>query len=448
MKRIVQDKSIFGDTYKVTLNNVVIREIDIVKQEIDIAGDTYIIIFDCDGQVIGKVYEYLNVKNGSDTLSSRRQMGFVLKLFYIYMEIIDKKIVELDDNDYKNLSQFIHGERISGNHIEIEHRDYRSNETHNIYMSALRQYLSWLGFDKTLVFKTRVIGTAVTGHGHLAHTRVSDSKKYVLSKKSNKNSRFVPKYISVEEYGIIVKYIENVRSQFKRRNSVIIDLMYMNGLRLGEVLGLTLEDVQLHPNGMGDGLLLLRNRTSDTEDQSAKGCIRIRDTSEYEHPNYTKEDIGYQKIHLAGPIMSELKQYINESKSILDKSEKKIDNYLKYAKADSVEGKRHNYYVFLNKNHTPLTSVGWGKTLKKVFKAAHIELDVKHKKNNLSHRFRHGYAMFMIEEMKMEIHQVQVLMRHKSIESTRIYYNPKEETILNHSKEIQENILKKINVEN
>lgn len=50
--------------------------------------------------------------------------------------------------------------------------------------------------------------------------------------------------------------------------------------------------------------------------------------------------------------------------------------------------------------------------------------------------------MYLIEVEGKKIHGVKVKMRHKSIKSTEIYYNPKEEDILEEQLLIQKNLQK------
>ncbi|MGL5822395.1 MAG: hypothetical protein ACRCYE_12390 [Sarcina sp.] len=98
----------------------------------------------------------------------------------------------------------------------------------------------------------------------------------------------------------------------------------------------------------------------------------------------------------------------------------------------------------MNKNGGVLSSSGWNKRLKKIYNSCEIEVDSNNKRVNLSHRFRHGYAMFLRKLGKDALYIMRKL-RHRSLSSTMKYFNPTDEDILNESKEIidyMEKILK------
>ena len=145
--------------------------------------------------------------------------------------------------------------------------------------------------------------------------------------------------------------------------------------------------------------------------------------------------------------MNDIYRYKELSRDIESLSEKKIENIFNESQADSVEGNDNNFYLFLNKNGTPLSSAGWNKIMKEIFNKLSIQLDVDVRKNNLSHRFRHGFAMFLIKNENKSIEYVQKQMRHRSITSTLIYYNPEEQEILKDTLKIQNHIRKQLEVE-
>ncbi|WP_349392906.1 tyrosine-type recombinase/integrase [Clostridium perfringens] len=103
--------------------------------------------------------------------------------------------------------------------------------------------------------------------------------------------------------------------------------------------------------------------------------------------------------------------------------------------------------MFLNKNGMPLSVNGWNKFLKSIFNRLNIVVDKGSKKNNLSHRFRHGYAMYLINNENRSIEYVKEKMRHASVQSTMIYYNPTEEEKLKDTKNIEDAIRIKIGIE-
>lgn len=141
-------------------------------------------------------------------------------------------------------------------------------------------------------------------------------------------------------------------------------------------------------------------------------------------------------------MYEEILEYIEESHSKF--IEKYPRNYINtYADMVSYNNElESNHYIFLNRYGRILSDQTWGNKLKKYFIAANIPLDIGVKKNNLSHRFRHGFAMFhaRFSEHPVDVLTLQKLMRHKNISSTMIYYNLTEEDELQIKTEFQEEL--------
>ena len=98
-----------------------------------------------------------------------------------------------------------------------------------------------------------------------------------------------------------------------------------------------------------------------------------------------------------------------------------------YADIVSVRDKPEtNHYIFLNRYGRILSDQTWNNTLKKYFEVAGIPIDVDVRENNLSHRFRHGFAMVHARFSKhpADALSLQKMLRHKSLSSTMVYYNP------------------------
>lgn len=100
----------------------------------------------------------------------------------------------------------------------------------------------------------------------------------------------------------------------------------------------------------------------------------------------------------------------------------------------------------MNKNGGVLSVSGWNKRLKDIYRQCGIEIDCGNKKNNLSHRFRHGYAMALREQGR-DVLYIMRKLRHASLASTYVYFNPTEEDILKETKVIIDQMQKKIREE-
>ena len=115
------------------------------------------------------------------------------------------------------------------------------------------------------------------------------------------------------------------------------------------------------------------------------------------------------------------------------------------AKADAVDlfktNKTENYYVFLNSKGTPLSNVSWSQELRDVFVGVGLTVDSHSKNDNLSHRFRHGFVMHLIHDLKLPREKVMARSRHRSYSGLDAYYNPTTSDLVNMKQEIEDIIL-------
>jgi len=252
---------------------------------------------------------------------------------------------------------------------------------------------------------------------HLHGYRISESvpKKYLE----------VPRYISVEEF---IKIIKQIRNKYTIQEEIIIRLMFQLGLRIGEVLGLTSDDLKtIKVDGNYYPMIFLRNRVSDNKKyQSAKSCMKVADSSQYKTQDYKTANYGYQKISCTDDLFELINKYIEDKHSFC--FNKHPDNYEKYMTADRVRRpfkfEQSNYYVFINSIGRRLSQTSWNVILRKILLEVDLNIDRDIKKHNLNHRFRHGFAMFNIRYLNANILQLQERLRHKSVQSVYKYYRP------------------------
>lgn len=228
-----------------------------------------------------------------------------------------------------------------------------------------------------------------------------------------------PTAITISEYRTLLDVIGKRDGDPARP---MVRLMFEHGLRIGEVLGLTLEDVTAgaSPDGEPRYSLKLRDRVSDKPDQHAKTVLKVRNRKQYGSADYAKRNVGYQEVFISESAFDDLSAYIEAAHD--DGPSEKRD-------ADGVSGADDNSYVFLNTRGRPLSSNLWNKRLRSLFSEAGIPVDREARKTNLNHRFRHGYAMMLIHELKLDDFAVMTLMRHRSIASTEVYDKPTAEQV-------------------
>lgn len=282
------------------------------------------------------------------------------------------------------------------------------------------------GFSSTTLFDT--IKTEVSlGYGFFAHAKKGTNERYTENKIVGETGKSVPKYIKPYEYERVIEIVEE---NYGLREKVIINLMYNYGLRLGEVLGLTFEDIE--PKNRSHYRIILRDRVSDKPTQRSKGVMTPQTVDDYNNRVYNTEgnSRGYQVVIIDEDMAELIQEYIDESRDdiVLSRSSKKRENLYSKTIADRVGTipllNNENQYIFLNYQHyTPLSQSGWNYVLRKIFDEAGISVDKNKKETNLSHRFRHAFAMKLVKKGAREF-ELQEALRHTSPESCKVYYNP------------------------
>ncbi len=421
IKTILDDKN----------NEINKRKVSIPLYQIEYNGFLYFILYDDNMNVIQPAYEYLNFNLKENPLTTRSKSAFALRLLYCFLSLSKYDIKKINERIFKELLFFLRG--ININPKEYEMKTQRSAHTVNGYLSIYRTYFGINNIKCNALFRSH-ISQSTTNIGN-DFTSMIERKKYDNNLKISKvRSGIVPRYISPEDFRRIYKLALNKKDKTAQ---LIMHLMYGYGLRLGEVLGITMEDItEIYDNNTLVPVIILRNRISDKKFQFAKNLIHVLDKRQYESSDYYNSKY---KIIITYDLYELLLEYIEETHSFA--IEKYANNYAAgIADIVSIRNKPDtNHYVFLNRYGRVLSDQTWNNKLKKYFKDANIPLDLEIRENNLSHRFRHGFAMFhaRFSEHPVDVLTLQKLLRHKSISSTMIYYNPTIEDEFNIKTEFQ-----------
>ena len=250
-------------------DELLIKKTIIVRISKKYKNKIYLFLIDNNGKVIDEVFKFINIYCDYMDVNRKSQILNALKLLYSFLDIFSKDIKNLDKRDIRELSDFILGTSIDGYESEG-----RSISSFNLYMDNIRFFFRYLGIENEFLFEQRTVVSIKSGYGVLAHTKNYSINKYTTNKsKSNLNHETVPKYIKFDEYKNIIKMIVSDNNKNSLRNRIIVELMFTTGLRIGEVLGLTLEDLVECTNNKEYGTLYIRNRTSDKIYQHAKGKL-------------------------------------------------------------------------------------------------------------------------------------------------------------------------------
>lgn len=396
-------------------------------------GKVYRYLYDSDMIVISDVFRFINFN--LVTISSVNHILLTLtslKLLYSYLELFHLNLEFLTKDDVKKMVLFLKGESVKGVLYDLDLKTKRSDNTINLYFSIYRKYVEYLGFrDSVLLKKIKYKMSYVLEDNQ----NQIEGFKYETSVKSYKNTLTTPKYISINDFKSIIRVI---RYDYTIREECIVRLMFESGLRIGEVLGLTNEDIEETDTGAN---LYIRNRLSDSKDQLAKTCMNVYSLDQYLSSSYKTKGYGYQIVSISSSLMDLINDYVNEFH--MGSTEKFQDNYSTKNIADIVTKKycdSNNFYLFINSIGKPLSVNLWNIMLRKIFSKANIDIDKRKRENNLNHRFRHGFAMFLVKYKHKEAHEVMELLRQRNINSVLYYYNPTDEDIIQMKEDITNSI--------
>ncbi len=186
--------------------------------------------------------------------------------------------------------------------------------------------------------------------------------------KSPKQPQNLPKYLSEEE---VLKLLDiELKHPLDYRNKAMLELLYATGMRVSEMLDLTMSSVNL-------------------KDESIKVMGKGK-----------KERI----IPLADITIKYLKMYIDEYRAYILKT-------------------KESNYLFVNYNGKRMSRQGFYKILKQICQKCHIDKEIS------PHILRHSFATHLINN-GADLRVIQELLGHENISTTEIYSHISKQKIL------------------
>lgn len=415
--------SLFKKSYYDSTNKLLFQEtIDFKIYKKKINNFTYFILYDLNMEIIKPVYKFINSEIIEQSFNTREKSIYALRFLYCFLAFTKTSIKDLDQSKIDQLKLFLLGYSLENGSYVLELETIRGNSTVNGYLNIYRSYFNYLNINIEYLVKTKTTNILKPSTIYEKQERI---QKYESNLKTSTPANRVPKYISTKDFS---KIINEIRKDNNLQAECIVRLMYQFGLRLGEVLGLTFEDLkEINLDNKLYPVLHLRNRLSDKSFQKAKSCLVINNSSQYKSKDYKTENFGYQKVFITYDIYELINNYIDLHHTKIKKT--KNNRYKEYVLADKTVRNKYvdnNYYIFINSRGTILSNQSWNKYIKSIFKKVGLKTDKKKKENNLNHRFRHGFAMFHVKHKNTPLIELKKLMRHAQVSSTMIYFNPTE----------------------
>lgn len=433
--RFEKRRKIHSRTDYDTEGNIILqRTADFRLKEIPMAdGTVYYAVMGMDGMPIHAAHQYLNQHLLANRCSdnTRRKYASVLVKLYSFCYLMDFEIGNLGSEGVHQLVAFLQENGPSA----------CSNETVNSYLAMIREYFNYYHIENPTLFAKHLIEQSECALDGIAFT--SKLCKYDINLKTNPyRQNEVPRYISEDDYK---KLITEAQKDKDWTAVMLMHLMFRYGMRLGECLGLTEEDVVTMPiNGRSIPTLIVRNRLTDKPDQKAKVKFVPNSKNDYNNPSYIKEwrkdPYSHYYLNESADFFPALQRFV---KSMHEMGEQHPEKY-KTSVADIVCPKEctleENHYIFLNHLGKRLSAQNWNKKLRTYFTRVGISVDSGSRQNNLSHRFRHGFAMMHAPYMTPA--ELKELMHHRSISSTMVYFNPTQEDKYNNISALENDIYK------
>ena len=380
-------------------------------------GKRVFLLYDDDMRVIPGTYAFLNIRMLDKSANSRRKAAGQLRRLYCFLALTGRSIDSIDDSLLSELLQFLEGVGFDAGGISL--KTHRCNNNVNEHLSTYRKYFDFLDVECKALRRTRSLRGKPSLDSGLAPVQRA---RYANNlPRRGYCERSTPKYISPSEFAAL---IDCARRACDDAGEIIMTLMYLYGLRIGETLGLTIEDVDEElVDGSLEPVLIVRNRASDRDFQHAKGKRIPLSASEYGSRAYAESQ---DEILIDRGTHERLVGYVNKAHS-LAAAERPSDYDLGRADTASPQrGSEGNRYIFLNRYGRPLSGQTWGNRLKSYFAQAGVPLGWDRGRDNLSHRFRHGFAMLHAHFRRDPVGalELQKLLRHRWLSSTMVYYNP------------------------
>ncbi len=257
-------------------------------------------------------------------------------------------------------------------YLEDIYQYLKYQETKKIYDPILIKhkdvisYLEYLDKDNYSIYSVvRKISAIRLFHHYL-------SKIYNIENVANKieNPRFykkLPNVLSIEEVDMLLNI--ELKDEFSYRNKAMLELMYATGLRVSELINLTINNIDLEEN-------IVRCIGKGNKER----IVPIGQTA-----------IKYLKIY--------------------------IDNYRDKLKKRTLCDK-----LFLNNHGKQMTRQGFFKIIKKIAEEKNI------KKQISPHVLRHSFATHLLNN-GADLRSIQTMLGHTNLSTTQIYTNINNETL-------------------
>ena len=371
-------------------------------------------LYDSDMEPISSAYRFLNEYHAHSSESTRKKHAYALRFFHCYSAVMSFNPFAMTYSQFLELRDYMQGI----GKLASAASPQRDGESVNQFIGILRVYFSFMSVDCPYLFDTRMV-TRTTENKDEGYSADMRNVSYTSNLKTASEKSQVPKHLKPDEF---LRLLKVIRSHGDKQAENIVQLEYLGSLRIGEALGLTLEDFVVEKDYVK---VLIRNRVSDKDYQHAKYRMTVKESKEYRLKRYAEDT---KTAIIRKELYQKIVEYAEEQFEAL--SEKIGEDELrKRAYADTVspstfEGES-NMYLFLGSTGKPLSDQAWNIRLREYFLEADLEVDFGKKKDGLNHRLRHGFAMLHAYYRKDKVNALELmkLLRVRHISTALVYFS-------------------------
>ena len=249
----------------------------------------------------------------------------------------------------------------------FEYLENKKNKTYkNITKEDLFSYLEYLDAKKYSVASVMRKLSAIKSFHHFLYKteKISNITENIESPRFYKK---IPNILSIEEMEQLLDI--PLRTPFDYRNKAMLELMYATGLRVSELVNLTITNIDLDEK-----------------------IVRV---------------FGKGNKERIVPIGDIALKYLNIY-------------FVQYR--DSLKNKRLCDKLFLNNHGTGMTRQGFFKILKQIAEQTQLN------KNITPHMLRHSFATHLLNN-GADLRSIQLMLGHNNLSTTQIYTNVNNETL-------------------
>ena len=368
-------------------------------------GEERHIIYDEEMRVIRPIYSFLNNSGGKNP-NIIKQRVTALRLLVAFCEAHKYNNFKIPSFGCIDFIDFLGDD---GN---------KSNRSSAIYFNVIKAFFIFIGQEDSPLLEHTVKSFHFTGADGQVRSGKRTKYKHEPNVIINENC---PPYNTKDEFRRILEVIQQRKD---KEAELLVSLMMTGGFRIGELLGLTLEDLHKNYDCNNDWIIsgfVIRNRTSDRDGQSAKNRTRPQSHADYKSKNYiivAERDIK----PVSDKLQKLLADYVKEKHSWACKQ---YPERYRNAKADVVDpvefekewGLKENHYLFLNEWGDSLKRESWNKRLRSYYQEAQISTKGK----SLNHAFRHGVAMILRHDEHCMDEEIAAFLGHRGTQTVSVY---------------------------